>query len=245
MRLPVWLPSAVFLVAAPVATAATPDPAVVARKLYTMALRAYELQHYPEALGLFQDCYFRDALPEYMWGIAQSQRQLGQYDAAAKSYRAFVSRLPDDKAHADARDRANRFIERMETAREAQRAAADAPKAESPAAPMTSPAPPISVVQQQSVVVNVATPAPRQSATGWTLLGIGVVAGTVGAGLLGYAPTVGASAQKASTVAEQERDITTYNGEHVVGILAVSVGAALAVPGAVLVGVNAYRNHKR
>jgi tetratricopeptide (TPR) repeat protein len=68
-----------------------------ARDLYIRGTRAYNLQKFEQALALFQQAYEQKDDPAILFNIAQCQRQLGQYEAAAKSYRAYLAQ--DPKTH--------------------------------------------------------------------------------------------------------------------------------------------------
>src|SRR2546425_1021369 len=72
-----------------------------ARDLFQRATRAYNLQKFEQSLELFQQAYEEKDDPVFLFNIAQCQRQLGQYDAAARSYRAYLSQAPNASNRSD------------------------------------------------------------------------------------------------------------------------------------------------
>jgi hypothetical protein len=65
-----------------------------ARKAYEKGMTSYNLQHFADALGMFQRAYEEKSDPAFLFNIGQCQRQVGEYDAAAKSYRAYLNTSP-------------------------------------------------------------------------------------------------------------------------------------------------------
>jgi hypothetical protein len=53
------------------------------------AQNAYDVQSWASAIQEYQAAYQADPKPEYLWGLAQSQRLSGDCAAAIKSYKAF------------------------------------------------------------------------------------------------------------------------------------------------------------
>ena len=66
-----------------------------AKHHFEAGAKAYNLQRFGESLTEFRAAYQERADPALLFNIAQAQRQLGQYDAAARSYRAYLHEQPD------------------------------------------------------------------------------------------------------------------------------------------------------
>lgn len=205
-----------------------------ARRHYDRGLISYNLQRYTEALEHFQAAYELHPDPAFLFNIGQCQRLLGQRESAARSYRAYLSQLPD----APNREQARRFIAELSQ-----------PAAAPPPAP--APAPPaervvlISVPPQPSPppVADTASPWYR-SAPGWGLVGSGVAVLAVGGALLGYGTTLQSQAGDARTVAERENDTNTSTNLRLSGGILLGVGGLLTIGGATVFGVVAAR-HRR
>src|SRR5262245_31495570 len=88
-----WLCAIALLAAAGVAHAQERKSA--ARIKYDRAITEYNLQNWEAALRDFQDVYREHADPAILFNIAQCQRQLGAYEAAAKSYRLYLAQTPN------------------------------------------------------------------------------------------------------------------------------------------------------
>ena len=107
-----------------------------AKRHFDAAAKAYNLQRFDEALTEFRAAYQERADPALLFNIAQAQRQLGQYDAAARSYRAYLHEQPD----APNRDDVAHWITEMDEAARKQ-LAATAPPAASPPIPTATATP--------------------------------------------------------------------------------------------------------
>ncbi len=83
-----------------------------ARKHYDRGTKAFNLQDFQSALHEFQAAYNEQPDAAFLFNIAQAQRQLGQYDVAAKSYRLFLANQPN----APNREQVTRLIEEMDKA---------------------------------------------------------------------------------------------------------------------------------
>src|SRR5581483_435073 len=75
-------------------TARAENPAR-AKEAYKEGLLQYNLGEYEKALDKFKTAYLELPDPAFLFNIAQCQRQLGQYAAASKSYRAFLRETPN------------------------------------------------------------------------------------------------------------------------------------------------------
>src|SRR6476659_4928669 len=65
-----------------------------ARKAYDSALAHYHLGEYKEALDDFKSAYRLKHEPDLLFNIAQAMRQLGDFDGAAREYRAYLRERP-------------------------------------------------------------------------------------------------------------------------------------------------------
>lgn len=81
-----------------------------AKKHYERGMKAYNLQDFKGALHEFQSAYVEMPDPAFLFNIGQAQRQLGEYDAAAKSYRIYLANQPD----APNRDQVHKLIDQMD-----------------------------------------------------------------------------------------------------------------------------------
>lgn len=160
----IW--AAIALLAAP----ARADELEDARELYKRGRHAYDLQQWDLALDRFQAAYGAREDPALLYNIAQCQRRLGQYEAAAISYRLFASRLPEAPQAATALQMARQMDD--------EAAAARAPRPQPPETePQAMLAPPVAA--PLVVVAPVPRLDPRRS-----LRLAGIAATGLGAGLL-------------------------------------------------------------
>lgn len=90
----------VILVTSAFSAVAQADNAT-AKVAYEKGMTAYNLQQFSDALEMFKRAYQEKQDPAFLFNIAQCQRQLGQYEAAAKSYRAYLNASPQKPANAD------------------------------------------------------------------------------------------------------------------------------------------------
>src|SRR4051794_21826155 len=66
------------------------DPQKAAHAKYDQAITEYNLQNWSAALRDFQDVYREVHDSVILFNIGQCQRQLGDYETAAKSYRLYL-----------------------------------------------------------------------------------------------------------------------------------------------------------
>lgn len=163
------------------ARAAIPSP-VRAHELRERATRAYDLQRYAEAAGLFASAYELDARPELLYAIGQAWRLGGDCVRAVRSYEAFLRSQPPARQVA---------ITRAQIAAcRAQRMPATQPASRPH---LLSPPPPSRTVPSPPRGAGMVAPSARQrtsTARSWwvdplggTLLLGGLALGGVGAGL--------------------------------------------------------------
>src|SRR5437764_12992321 len=77
----------------PAARAAAPPPdadTAAAKAHYLEGMKRYNLADYHAALDEFKQAYLAKADPVFLFNVGQCQRQLADYAAAEKSYRAFL-----------------------------------------------------------------------------------------------------------------------------------------------------------
>ena len=114
------------------------------------AQAAYDVQSWATAIQEYQAAYQQEPKPEYLWGLAQAQRQSGDCAGAIKSYKAFKRNESVSTKAAEAAElqitKCEAEIEKKEAeaAKKAneQPAGAPPPAAGSAPAPAPAPAPP-------------------------------------------------------------------------------------------------------
>jgi tetratricopeptide (TPR) repeat protein len=205
-----------------------------ARKHYDRGMRAYNLQDFKGALSEFQRAYVELPDAAFLFNIGQAQRQLGQYEAASKSYHLYLASAPD----APNRDQVAKLIEQMDRA--AVEARAKAPPTVSP-----TPAPQVEPLRPaERASAPVAERKWYASPLGWGLIGGGVAVVAVSGGLLGVATSERDKALSASTQANfdthHNRSITFQQA----GWPLLGVGGACVVAGGVVLALRARSVHR-
>src|SRR5690242_7490922 len=146
------------------AGAAHADDKGLARESYSAGKRHYDLGEYPEALAAFEKAYLNYEEPVFLYNIALCYRQLGDRQAAIRSYRTFLDNWP--KAPNRASVEHSIALLEQEIAREANPAPKPAVAA-APATPppSTAPAPkPAATAQKPATTTTpAATPSPSPS----------------------------------------------------------------------------------
>ncbi|HZS39880.1 MAG TPA: tetratricopeptide repeat protein [Polyangia bacterium] len=240
-------------------TARAENPAR-AKVAYKEGLLQYNLGEYEKALDKFKTAYLELPDPAFLFNIAQCQRQLGQYAAASKSYRAFLRETPNPPPRM--REDVTRLIAEMDEAVRDSRAHAPPTGTQPPhdegtntttTTTTTAPPPPDTTTTTTTappppttVVVAAPPPPPRpwyKNVAGISLTGGGVVVAVIGAGLLGKAGADDSSARNALTLPDQNNFHSSAQTFQSAGIALLVVGSAAAVTGAVLLAVGA--RHKR
>ena len=78
------------------------DPdAAQARKRYQTGTRLYAVGEYAKAVEEFKSAYLLKPDPAFLYNIAQSQRMLGELEAAVGSYKSFLRGKPDTPSRKD------------------------------------------------------------------------------------------------------------------------------------------------
>ena len=137
-RLVGWLLALLVLALAPLPARA--DTTEEVKHHYAEGLKRYNLGEYAKALDEFKAAYLGKPDPAFLFNIGQCQRQLAQFEDAARSYRAFLREGADlTKAQ---RDQVQRLIADMDTAakeaaehRALQPMATQPPKVDNPPRP--------------------------------------------------------------------------------------------------------------
>ncbi len=250
-----------LLAALALSSAARAENPAKAKANYKEGLLQYNLGEYDKALEKFKGAYLELPDPAFLFNIAQCQRQLGQFAAASKSYRAFLRE--SNGLSTRQRDDVQRLINEMDDAiREARIKApptgtaaphdettttTTTPPPETPPTTTTTP-PPTTTTTTTTPPIVIATPppAPRpwyKNAAGMSLTFGGAAVAIIGAGLLGQAGSDDSSSRNALTLQDQQNfhsSATTFQGA---GIALLTIGSVAAVTGAVILAVGA--RHKR
>lgn len=203
-------------------SAAHADDTSAARELYDRGVRMYNLQQFDGALDAFQAAYSAKPDPTLLFNIAQCQRQLRQYEAAGRSYKAFLANAPDSPDGAVAARMAHEMDERTAT---------PAPGSTVVAAP---PSPSMSAAPEN---VSRKAPAPEEKRRPLRLAGIGATglgAGLVVAGIV-FAIVSAQEGEKAWHGAAYDYDADQRRAGFKAGAIAsFAVGGAAAAAGTAL-----------
>jgi tetratricopeptide (TPR) repeat protein len=220
---PCLLVLVILLTSAPV-LADGPDDA---RELNRRGSLAYNLQQWDLALEDFTAAYGAEPDPAFLFNIAQCQRQLGKYAAAAKSYRLYLAQAADGPE----RDHARRLALQMDDAARSS-APRESHRAEQLPAAVASPAPaaptPPAVVKRRRW---------RPRPIGLILGGAGLALAGIGAVLLVEMNQSDRSAREATSLPDLQSRWSARNAFEGGGIATLTVGAAGIVVGGILLGV--------
>ena len=186
--------------------------------------RAFNLQDWRGALTEFQRAYVEHSDPVLIYDIGQVQRQLGQYEAASKSYRLYLANQPNAPNH----EQVMRLIGEMD------KATAEA-RAKSP--PTGTQAPSVAVTRE----------VPRstewyKSPLGWTLGAGGATLGVLGVGLLVHGNALDAQIPGASSLAQVQQLGHDRDTFRLAGDVIIAVGGAALVAGVIVLIAKA--NHR-
>lgn len=200
-----------------------------AKEHYQNGLTKYNLQDFDAALNEFKAAYAQVQDPSFLFNIAQCQRNLGQYEAAAKSYRAFLNSAPD----ATNRAQVEKLIEQMDQAAKDERSRT----------PPTGVNPPSATTQALRVATAPpppAIPAPwYRSAAGWSLIGGGAIAIVIGGVLVGHGFDL---QNEPYNSLQQQHDLQASATNYSIGGWTVlGVGAGALVSGSVVFGIQQHR----
>ena len=162
-----------------VATAASADQVSSARQHFQKGTTLYELSKFHEAAAEYEEAYQAKPDPALLFNIGQAYRLAGESEPALRSYRSYLHKVPDAPNRAEVEG----YIERLQKAIDAQKAAPPAA-----AAPVPTPAPPPATTtappSNQALVAAPAPPAERKPLYKqwwlWTAVGVVVAGGAVG-----------------------------------------------------------------
>ncbi len=210
-----------------------------ARDLFQRATRAYNLQKFEQSLELFQQAYEEKDDPVFLFNIAQCQRQLGQYEAAGRSYRAYLSQAPNASNRSDVVAR----IADMEKAAQEQRAKTEPPPPVTPA-PGDTGGTAVTPAPAPAETTTVTTAPPRRGSRTLRMAGIGVGAGGVvliglGAGFAALSKSAGDTAYHSATY-EPDADARQKNFR-AADIACFTVGGVAVVAGVTMYLLGARR----
>ncbi len=194
-----------------------------ARQRFEHGMKAYNLQEWTVALSEFKAAYVEKPDAVLLFNIGQAQRQLGQYDAAAKSYRAFLNQ---GRADAAQRESVETLVHQMDDAAKEERAKR----------------PPSGTIAPDRAFVAMAPAPPAKwyrSAAGWSFAGGGLVVGFAGMGLFLHGADVDGQIGSASSLAQAQELAHTRDNYRVAGEVLIGVGGAALLSGAIVLAVRA------
>jgi tetratricopeptide (TPR) repeat protein len=168
--------------------APTDAEAAESRRHYGIAVRAYDLAEYEEALREFKEAYRIVGDPAFLFNIAQCHRKLGHPVDAISFYKTYLRRAPNTPHRAEV-ERLIADLEKGEAARPEAAAAAPAPATAAPPPPAvmsqtSAPlAPPPPSATAALVVAPGAPPAPATDRPFYTRAWFWVATGAALAGV--------------------------------------------------------------
>jgi tetratricopeptide (TPR) repeat protein len=245
MRRAVFYTAFVLIVC--VAWSARGDSTQSARVHYQEGTKRYNLAEYEKALEEFKAAYLAKPDPAFLFNIAQCHRQLNDYEAAAKSYRAFLRESAD--LPLAAREQVQKLAADMEQAAREARAkrqqppsGTQAPRDETEAKPPV-PVPPSPTPQAETEPVSRNTRAESETHPGRTFKIAGLALGVVGIAAIAVGGTMeGLAAQAANDLTQANRNgmpfdqsrYSTGQAEDYAGATLLAVGGAAVVVGVAL-----------
>jgi hypothetical protein len=160
-----------------------------AKAHYQEGLKRYNVGDFSVALDEFKAAYLAQPDPAFLFNLGQCQRQLSQYEAAEKSYRAFLREMPN--LPQATREQVQKLVADMEQAnREARARQKEPPTGTRPPSeePQSRTAPQVQPVPVASVAAPTLPPPPAKPVhkRGWfigLMVGVAVVAAGAAVGL--------------------------------------------------------------
>jgi tetratricopeptide (TPR) repeat protein len=195
------------------------------KRHYEDGKKAFFLQDFKGALREFQAAYVEKPDPVLLYNIGQCQHQLAQYEAAGRSYRAFLN--TSSSLSEGQRQEVQMLVRQMDDAARVEHTSHQ-----------TATKVPASAVPSAPVAVAAAPPRPwYRNAAGMSVAGAGLAAAVAGAVLVGIGARELDDARGATTLPRQralqnESDTLTTAGWVVLGI-----GGAALVTGAIVLAV--------
>lgn len=212
------------------------DTQKAARAKYDQAITEYNLQNWDAALRDFQDVYREVHDAVILFNIGQCQRQLGDYEAAAKSYRLYLAQSPN----APNDEQVRRLITQMDDAAREKRAQAP------PLAPQVQAPPATTTTTEETPMAEVSRRRERRpwykDGLGLGLAGSGLAAIVGGGALLGVAANEGSVADRSQTQPgfdlHHRNDLTDQK----IGWPVLGIGVAALAAGTIVFAVRAARH---
>jgi tetratricopeptide (TPR) repeat protein len=160
---------------------------IEARKQFKRGLAHYNLEEYKEAVDAFQDAYRLHPDPAILFNLAQAHRLANNHERALYFYRVYLRSSPNAPNQAEVKGR----IADLERLMNDQKQLTKPPDAVVPPKETTVESAPPSVVQKSAAVEKApaaVAPAPKPTPVYkkwwlWTIVGLVVVGGAVGAGV--------------------------------------------------------------
>jgi len=211
-----------------------------AKKHYERGTKAFNLQDFRGALHEFQAAYAETPDPVFLFNIAQAQRQLGQYEAAARSYRAFLVQSPDAPNRATAED----FAKQMDGAARAARQNARFEPRVAPQSTSSTTAPSVTTPLPTEQVSASTNRKWHASSIGWSLVGGGALLLGISGGLLGVAMSERDAALSATTQTRFDMHHNRSTTLQQVGWPLLVVGAAAVAGGGIVLVGRARSTHR-
>ncbi len=253
IALAVWM-SLAGPVEEPVESPDAAEPTASADELYDEAFVAFEAGVLAGAAALFERAHEAGARVAVLYDWAQVVRLGGDCHAATALYQRFVDEAPEQPPPTDPIDASTWASMRANAAEQiaacpAPVVAAPAQTTETPARPEPVPAPvfvpSVSIDDAASSVSLNDAEARGVDGLGVALLAVGGAIAVTGGGLLIGADVVRREAEDAFVHQTQSDGLRQANALQTAGLVAVPVGLAVAVGGALRLGLVARKNKRR
>jgi tetratricopeptide (TPR) repeat protein len=89
------LPALLLVIAQPALADPSPEELKKAEDLFNQAERLYKAGDFKEALEDYKQAYFITEFPDFLYNMAQCQKQLKNYEAALDLYHSYLRDVPD------------------------------------------------------------------------------------------------------------------------------------------------------
>jgi tetratricopeptide (TPR) repeat protein len=208
--------------------AATADAAAQAKQHMELGTRYYSIQQFNKASDEYQAAYLLDPRPEYLYALAQAQREAGDCVKAIRTFENFLHLVHSEKYEA----LANTNIERC------KHDLAEHPPSEGPPKPGPD-RPPVAPPPETHVSPPPPAPPPEPSPwyrdwVGHAFVASGTVAAITGAVLFVSGRKTIDDASSAPTYADflaQQGSLSSAHTKQEAGVAAMAVGGGLVVAG--------------
>lgn|GEM_PF-3206736 len=202
-------------------------------------LRAYDLAEYARAIAECKAAYEIYPASLLLFSLGQAHRKLGQLPLAVVFYKKYLAKAPSGSRLQDAQEQIAQ-LEPLILATEKSKAAppdsATPVGPDGPASKAAQPRPP----SLPSIDQNHWYTRPMAIA-GFVTLPLGVAVAGTGGGLLGKSASLRADASRTMLLAEQMQLGQSADTYQAAGYALLGVGVAIAITGAVLIGVSSRR----